>query len=105
MVRGTSMEGGRATGDFNICDAEAAFGRPSLTAHPGLSSVSAAVEDLWMAFDPQRACGSGRIESELIPPRQFITLTMQFAMMSPAQWDRELVTYSSAESSVCAKRK
>jgi hypothetical protein len=45
-----------------------------------------------MRFEPQRSRGLGRIEAALLPPRGFITVTMQLAMMAPTQRDRELDT-------------
>ena len=50
-----------------------------------------------MRFEPQRACGAARIESELLPPCRFIPLTMHFTMMSAAQRDRELIADLAAE--------
>ena len=44
-----------------------------------------------MRREPQRACGLVRIEPEFLPPPGFITVTMQLAMMSPAEWHREFV--------------
>ena len=41
--------------------------------------------------EPQRACGARRIEPEFLPPSSFITVTVELAMMSPAERDRELV--------------
>ena len=41
--------------------------------------------------EPQRACGTGRIEPEFLPPPGFITVAMQLAMMSPAERHREFV--------------
>src|SRR5262249_41629351 len=38
-----------------------------------------------------RACGACWIEPEFLPPSGFITVTVQLAMMSPAQRHRELV--------------
>ena len=56
-----------------------------------------------MRFEPQRSRHPGRIDSELIPPSRFIAVTMQFAMMSPAQWHRELVAHLAAEGAVLRK--
>ena|ERR1700730_188755 len=56
-----------------------------------------------MRFKPQRSRGTGRIEAELLPPRGFIAVTMQLAMMSTAQRDGELVTDPAAQCSVLRK--
>ena len=56
-----------------------------------------------MRGEPQRTAGACRIEPEFLPPSGFITVTMNFAMMSPAERDRELVADSSAEGSVLRK--
>jgi hypothetical protein len=37
-----------------------------------------------MGFKPQRSCCPGRIEVELLPPRRFITVTMELAVMTSA---------------------
>jgi hypothetical protein len=37
-----------------------------------------------MRFEPQRSGRAAWIKTELMPPRRFITVTMQLAMMSPA---------------------
>ncbi len=52
---------------------------------------------LRMRREPQRASGAGRIEPHFLPPPAFITMTMQLAMMSSAQGDRELVADLAAE--------
>ena len=53
--------------------------------------------------EPQRACGAGRIELEFLPPSSFITVTVELAMMSPAERDRELVADLAAERMVLRK--
>ena len=44
-----------------------------------------------MGFEPQRPGRARRIESEFPPPSGFITMTMELAMMCPAERHRELV--------------
>ena len=56
-----------------------------------------------MCFKPQCACGAGGIKAKLTPPRRFVTVTMNFAMVSPAQRDRELVADFTAERPVLGK--
>lgn len=56
-----------------------------------------------MAFEPQRASGTGRIEPDLVPPSGLVPVTMDFAMMSPAERDRELITDFAAEHAVLRK--
>jgi hypothetical protein len=56
-----------------------------------------------MCFKPQCACGAGGIKAKLTPPRRFVTVTMNFAMVSPAQRDRELVADFTAERPVLRK--
>jgi hypothetical protein len=56
-----------------------------------------------MCFKPQCACGAGGIKAKLTPPRRFVTVTVNFAMVSPAQRDRELVADPAAECPVLHK--
>jgi hypothetical protein len=46
---------------------------------------------LRVSREPQCAGGTGRIEPVFLPPARFIAVTMQLAMMSPAEWHREFV--------------
>jgi hypothetical protein len=50
-----------------------------------------------MGLNPERSRRTGRIETEFMPPCRFITVTMQLAMMSAAQRNRELVADFAAE--------
>ena len=56
-----------------------------------------------MGFKPKGARGAGGIEPKLLPPRRFIPVTVNFAMVSPAQRDREFVTDFAAERAVLRK--
>ena len=56
-----------------------------------------------MGLNPKRSRRTGRIETEFMPPCCFITMTMDLAMMSAAERDRELIADSSAERSVLRK--
>jgi len=56
-----------------------------------------------MSFKPQGPRGAGGIEPKLLPPHRFIPVTVNFAMMSPAQRDRELVADLAAERPVLHK--
>jgi hypothetical protein len=56
-----------------------------------------------MGFKPQRARGAGGIEPKLLPPHRFIPVTVKFAMVSPAQRNREFVTDLAAERPVLGK--
>jgi hypothetical protein len=60
-------------------------------------------EALRMGFKPQRSCRAGRIEPKPLPPRRFIPVTVNFAMVSPAQRHREFVTDLAAERPVLRK--
>ena len=60
-------------------------------------------QSLRVRLKPQRACSAGRIESELQPPCGFVAVVMQFAVMSSAQWDGELVADFAAEGSILCK--
>jgi hypothetical protein len=44
-----------------------------------------------MRFQPQRAGRNGRIYPYLFPPRSFIAVPMNFAMMSSAQGHSEFI--------------
>ena len=68
-----------------------------------MSATKDLSEALRMGFKPQRPRGAGWIESELLPPRRFVAVTMNFAMVSAAQRDRELVTGLAAERPVLRK--
>jgi len=58
-----------------------------------------------MGFEPKRSRRAGGIDSELMPPGRFVSVTMQFAMVSPAQRDRELVAGFAAERAILCKSK
>ena len=58
---------------------------------------------LWMSFKPQRTRGASRIEPELVPPRCFVAMMMELAMMSSAQGDGELVAHPAPERAVLGK--
>jgi hypothetical protein len=53
-----------------------------------------------VGFDPQGSCSLGWIQADLVPPRRFVTVAVELAMMSPAQRDRELVTNFAAKSPI-----
>jgi hypothetical protein len=44
-----------------------------------------------MCFEPEDARRRARIDTDLIPPRGFITATMHLAMMAPTEWNGELI--------------
>jgi hypothetical protein len=46
-----------------------------------------------MRLAPQGVCHTERLNPDLSPPHCFVPTSMQFAMMSTAQWDRELITH------------
>ena len=46
-----------------------------------------------MCLAPQSVCHTERLNADLSPPCCFVPTSMQFAMMSTAQWDRELITH------------
>lgn len=56
-----------------------------------------------MRREPQRVCSPVGIEPEFLPPPGFIALTMEFAMMSPAERDCELVADFASECSILGK--
>ena len=45
-----------------------------------------------MGLAPQSICHPEWINADLCPPCCFVTTSMYFAVMSTAQWDRELIT-------------
>jgi hypothetical protein len=51
-----------------------------------------------MCLQPKGASSFGRINTGLIPPGRFITAAMHLAMMTTAEWDRELIANLSAQS-------
>jgi hypothetical protein len=57
----------------------------------------------WVSFEPQRASGDIRIDTNLIPPCSFITRTMDLAMMSSAQRDSKLIAHLAAQRAVLHK--
>ena len=46
-----------------------------------------------MCLAPQSVCHTERLNADLSPPCCFVPTSMQFAMMSTAQWDSELITH------------
>src|ERR1700720_1280557 len=56
-----------------------------------------------MGFKPKGARGAGGIEPKLLPPRRFIPVTVNFAMVSPAQRHSELIADFAAERAVLRK--
>ena len=42
---------------------------------------------------PQRTRCWKRINTYLLPPSSFITMTVELAVMTPAQWNGELITH------------
>ena len=56
-----------------------------------------------MGFKPQCTRGAGGIETKSLPPRRFIAVTVVFAMVPPAQRDREFVTDLAAKRPVLRK--
>jgi hypothetical protein len=56
-----------------------------------------------MGFKPKGARGAGGIEPKLLPPRRFIPVTVNFAMVSPAQRHREFVADLAAKSLILGK--
>jgi hypothetical protein len=53
-----------------------------------------------VGFEPQGPGSLRWLQAELLPPRCFVTVTVEFAMMSPAQRYGELVTGFATESAV-----
>jgi hypothetical protein len=45
-----------------------------------------------MCFKPEDPSGVTRINADRFPPSRLINGTMDLAMMSPAEWDSELIT-------------
>ena len=56
-----------------------------------------------MHFEPQCSRGDGRIDPMLLLSRRFIAVTMNFAMMSAAERDCELVTDLAPDSPTLGK--
>ena len=55
-----------------------------------------------MSSKPQGARRGNRIDTSLLPPSDFITTTMDLAVMSPAERDRKLITELAAKMPVNA---
>jgi hypothetical protein len=56
-----------------------------------------------MGLAPESICHPEWLNADLCPPRCFVAITMNFTVMSTAQWDRELVTHPSPECSALGK--
>jgi hypothetical protein len=56
-----------------------------------------------MGFKPQCPGGDRGVETKLLPPPRFITVTVNFTMVSPAQRDGEFVTDLATERPVLRK--
>jgi hypothetical protein len=66
------------------------------TAKQHVRNYSHGLDDLCrlklMSFEPQCARRGNRIDTGLLPPSDFITTTMDLAVMSPTERDRKLIT-------------
>jgi len=51
----------------------------------------------WTRLEPEHTGCDGRINPDSRPPCGFIAVTMDLAMMSPAQWHRELIADFAAQ--------
>ena len=56
-----------------------------------------------MCLAPQSVCHPEWLNADLCPPCCFVATSMNFAVMSTAQWDRELITDLSSEGSALCK--
>ena len=56
-----------------------------------------------MRLDPECSRCTARIKAQLLPPPWFVAVTVELTMMSPAQWDGELVTDFAPERAVLRK--
>jgi hypothetical protein len=50
-----------------------------------------------MCFQPEDSSGSGRVDPGPSPPRGFIAMAMDFAMVPPTERDRELIADFASE--------
>ena len=58
-----------------------------------------------MSCSPQPLRRVQRIDIEVLPPREFVTALVKFAMMKPAEGDGEFVTHFAPECSLFSKPK
>ena len=56
-----------------------------------------------MGLEPESAGGDDWIRSQIPPPIEFIAAAVNFAVMPPAQWDRELVANFAPKSTALGK--
>ena len=56
-----------------------------------------------MAFEPERTGREARIDAGRIPPCGFVAVTMDLAVMAPAEWHREFVAHLAAERAALGK--
>jgi hypothetical protein len=56
-----------------------------------------------MGSEPESAGGGDRICSNSLPPIDFIAAVVNFAVMPPAEWDRELIANFASESAALGK--
>ena len=56
-----------------------------------------------MCLAPQSVCHPEWLNADLCPPCCFVATSMNFAVMSAAQWDRELITHLSSKCSALCK--
>ena len=66
------------------------------------SSAKAASRER-VCLAPQSVCHPEWINADLCPPCCFVATSMNFAVMSTAQWDRELITHLASERSALCK--
>ena len=52
-----------------------------------------------VCISPQALSSSQSIDAKLLPPRDFITATVNFAMVGPAQGNNELIAHLAPEGS------
>ena len=53
-----------------------------------------------MGFEPKEARSAKRIDPLAAPPCDFIAASMQFPVVTAAQWNSKLVTYFDGQSAV-----
>ena len=56
-----------------------------------------------MCLAPQSVCHPEWLNADLCPPCCFVATSMNFAVMSTAQWDRELITHLASKCSALCK--
>jgi hypothetical protein len=70
--------------------------RPGILGRAGRQSDGQSIPQS-LCSQPEDSSGGGRVDPGPGPPRRFIAMAMDFAMVPPTKWDRKLIADLAAE--------